>query len=80
MQWLAMRGQKWSFPKDEMENVQVVVQMCNSSPNEDCNLCSLNRRALKHGKSGNIEGPVHEPIDLIYPRYNNCAVIMVEMV
>ncbi|KAF3057494.1 hypothetical protein CFAM422_012320 [Trichoderma lentiforme] len=80
MQWLDMRGQKWSFLKDEMENVQVVVEMCNSGASEDCSLCSLNRRALTHGKGGNIEGPVHEPIDLIYPRYDNYAVIMFEMV
>lgn len=33
IQWLAMRGQKWSFPKDEMENLQVVVEMCSSSSN-----------------------------------------------
>ncbi len=40
MKWLAMRGQKWSFPNDEMENVnvQVVVEMCTSSSNQDSNL------------------------------------------
>lgn len=32
IQWIAMCGQKWSFPKDEMENAQVVVEMCTSKP------------------------------------------------